>query len=96
MGIFENFEIDEGQLLIPEGGTLLLFSDGLSETIEDQQDSPELLRLCETIFKNQDLDARACCKELWKKSGGSEVKSLIKDDFTVVVIRSYSIGDDMQ
>ena len=88
IGIFEDLEIDEEQISIPEGGILLIYSDGLSETIEDQANSPELPQLCSALLKNKNLNAQAFCDQLWRTVGGSAAESLIKDDFTVVVVKS--------
>ncbi len=88
IGIFDHFELDEGSISLPEGGTLLLYSDGLSETIEDQLGSPALPEMCASIVNTKEMNAQACCEGLWKAAGGSSAESKIKDDFTVVVIKS--------
>jgi len=88
VGIFEPFDVDEGCFSLPECGTLILFSDGLSETIDDHQNAPELSQLCSSILNNKGLSAQACCEQLWMTAGGSSTESLIKDDFTVVVVTS--------
>jgi serine phosphatase RsbU (regulator of sigma subunit) len=88
VGIFDHFELDEGCISIPKSGTLLLYSDGLSETIDDQPGSEGLSEMCASIVNTKDITAQACCEGLWKTAGGSSGQSLIKDDFTVVVIKS--------
>lgn len=87
VGIFDPVDIDEERLVVPEGGTLLIYSDGLSETIDDQIDTPELPQLCSSIMDGKDLSAQALCDQLWRTVGGSDAESLIKDDFTVVALR---------
>ena len=88
LGIFDGFDIDEGRIVIPEKGTLLLYSDGLSETIDDQPGSTGLSELCASIVNTERLNAQACCEQLWSAVGGSSAESLIKDDFTVVIVKS--------
>lgn len=88
VGIFKDFDVDEGCLSLPECGTLILYSDGLSETIDDHRDAPELSQICSSILDNKDFDAQACCEQLWRTAAGSSAESLIKDDFTVVVVKS--------
>ena len=90
MGIFEDLEVDEGVFRLPEGGALLLFSDGLSETIDDLQNSSGLSETCSEVLNNEELKAQACCEQLWKVVGGSEAESNIKDDFTIVLIKSLT------
>jgi serine phosphatase RsbU (regulator of sigma subunit) len=93
IGIFESLEVDEGIITIPKNGTLLLYSDGLSETIEEIQSSPGLPETCSAVLNNEDLNAQACCEHLWKLVGGSGAESNIKDDFTVVLVRSHVLED---
>lgn len=92
VGIFEVFDVDEGRLSLPERGTLILYSDGLSETIDEHQSFQGLTQLCSSLLNNQDLNAQASCEQLWKTVGGSEAESRIKDDFTVVVVKSLVPG----
>ena len=91
IGVFEPFSLDEGCISLPESGTMLLYSDGLSETIEDQQGSPELSEVCTSILCAKDQSAQGCCEKLWKAVGGSSAKPLIKDDFTLVLIKSVAL-----
>jgi serine phosphatase RsbU (regulator of sigma subunit) len=88
VGIFEGFKVDEATLAIPEGGTLMLYSDGLSETLEDEENPPDLSQLCGSILEAKNTNAQGLCQELWRRAAGSSGESLIKDDFTVVLIRS--------
>ncbi|MDF1520161.1 MAG: SpoIIE family protein phosphatase [Brevefilum sp.] len=87
VGIFEGFTLDHETLPIPEGGTLMIYSDGLSETLEDQENPPDLPQLCASILRSESTSAQGLCEELWKTAAGSSGESLIKDDFTVVVLR---------
>jgi serine phosphatase RsbU (regulator of sigma subunit) len=88
VGIFEEFFVDEASVKLPKGGTLLLYSDGLSETIDEFKSSPGLSKFCSSTLGNEELSAQACCEKLWKTVGGSATESMIKDDFTVVVVKS--------
>ncbi len=88
VGIFEQIEIDEERIRIPAGGTMIIYSDGLSESVDDKQDIPGLPQFCMSINKRQRLSAQELCQSLWKEVGGSAADSLIKDDFTVVVVKS--------
>ncbi len=88
IGIIEKPQIDQNRIYIPPQGTLLIYSDGLSETIEDNRDSPTLPQLCSDILNGNRLNAQALCDHLWRTVGGTQAESLIKDDFTVVVVRA--------
>ena len=91
IGIFEDLEVDEGVITLPEGGALLLYSDGLSETLDDLAGTQGLSNMCSTILNNKKLTAQSCCEGLWKTISGSSEVSNIKDDFTVVVIKSVTL-----
>lgn len=88
VGIFDTLIVDEACVSIPGGGSLLLYSDGLSETIEDHQDSPDLLELCTSVLDHEAMNAQAFCERLWMSVGGSSAESWINDDFTVVAVKT--------
>lgn len=88
LGIFYAFTIDTGHFILPGRGSLIIYSDGLSETIDDNSDLPRLPQLCAKLIGEDQLSAQALCEQLWWSVGGSTNPSSIKDDFTVVVIRS--------
>lgn len=90
VGIFDDLAIDEQAISIPSGGTLLVYSDGLSETIEAQENAPTLPRMVSAIAQKDHPSAQAVCDALWREAGGGLEKSPIQDDFTVVVARLYS------
>jgi sigma-B regulation protein RsbU (phosphoserine phosphatase) len=93
IGIFEDLEVDEGIITLPERGTLFLYSDGLSETVDDLEGAAGLSKMCSGVLNNQELNAQSCCEHLWKLVGGSGAESNIKDDFTVVLVRSHVLED---
>lgn len=88
IGLFDSPAIDEQQVAIPPEGTMVLFSDGLSETIEGTQDSPRLPDLCTSILNENNPGAQAFCTQLWQTVNGTAPVSLIQDDFTVVVFKT--------
>ena len=88
LGIFDEFAIDTGQFILPDKGSLIIYSDGLSETIDDNLELPRLPQLCAKLIGENKLSAQALCDQLWRSVGGSMDTSLIKDDFTVVVVKS--------
>ena len=55
VGIFEEFFVDEASVKLPKGGTLLLYSDGLSETIDEYKSSPGLSKFCSSTLGNEEL-----------------------------------------
>jgi phosphoserine phosphatase RsbU/P len=88
LGIFDAFAIDTGHFILPDRGSVIIFSDGLSETIDDNLELPRLPLLCAKLIGENQRSAQALCEQLWRSVGASTNPSPIKDDFTVVVIRS--------
>ena len=88
LGIFDEFAIDTGHFILPDRGSIIIYSDGLSETIDDNLELPRLPQLCAKLIGENQLSAQALCDQLWRSVGGSMDTSLIKDDFTVVVVKS--------
>lgn len=88
LGIFDKFAIDTGNFILPTRGSLIIYSDGLSETIDHNLEFPRLPELCAKLIREDRLSAQALCDQLWRTVGGSVNHSQIKDDFTVVIVRS--------
>lgn len=88
VGMFEEVEIDEEFITIPRGGSLIIYSDGLSETVEEMVDTPDLARFCSAVMRSEELSTQDLCERLWRAAAGSAGESMIKDDFTVVMVRS--------
>ncbi len=87
IGMLEAPVLDEQSISIPPGGTLLIYSDGLSETVEASPSSPLLPQLCSQILSQPDNDAQAFCRCLLRTVGGDGAESLIQDDFTLIAVK---------
>ncbi len=89
LGITDNIELDAQTVTIPLGGMVVLFSDGLSEAMDDQDNQYGTDRLVKELATVNHLPASHICSSLWDKvktfSGGQEQT----DDFTVIVIKRY-------
>jgi phosphoserine phosphatase RsbU/P len=88
LGIFDDFSIDESHIQIPKGGTLLIYSDGLSETLDNHPESNKLPVLCSRLLKGSYVSAQELCNQLWRTAGGTLDVSMIEDDFTVLALRT--------
>lgn len=87
LGFMENFEFSEHTVSIKPGDVLVLFSDGISEALNAQEEEFEEERILEIILGNRD----AAPEELIEKviagvrdHAGNEEQS---DDMTLLVIR---------
>jgi phosphoserine phosphatase RsbU/P len=87
LGLFDDLPIDEQRINLPPGGTLLLYSDGVSETkdIQGNDFAPEALY--QSMAANCTRPALEICEQLWAdvKEHGRGFPQ--QDDFTSVVIK---------
>jgi len=87
VGVFDPMALDEQSITIPPGSTLLIFSDGLSESLEYSPLQITVPELCASILRESKKSAQELCNELWTALGAATSESLIQDDFTVVAVR---------
>ena len=69
------------------GDALLIYSDGLSETIEASEPPIEVEDLSSVLIQQHAPSAQGLCDLLWRAAGGEGSENLIHDDFTVVAVR---------
>jgi sigma-B regulation protein RsbU (phosphoserine phosphatase) len=87
LGIFDEIELDAQTVTIPQGGLLVIFSDGLSEALDVNDNQYSVDRLAKELSIVCHLSASQICAELWKRVQefvGEEPQS---DDFTLIVIK---------
>lgn len=87
IGLFDEPALDEQTIQVPPGGLMLIYSDGLSETIDIRQDTPELPEMCSAMLAGGGCAAQALCDRLWQAVGLPAVDAPILDDFTVVAVK---------
>ena len=87
VGLFDTLVLDEQCLPVPTGSTLLLFSDGLSESLE-QVGVTDLGALCTGFLDAPNLTAKDYCRRLWERVSQDSVEASRQDDFTVLAIRA--------
>ena len=87
LGLFENLIIDEQHILIPHGGMLLLYSDGISETMDTHGTDFGLDKLNQTLSNFRHHPAQQICEELWKAVQMHGENQPQQDDFTTVVVQ---------
>lgn len=87
VGLFEDFLLDEQSVQLPRGSSMLIYSDGLSETLENSGVTHDLVGLCKTLLAGHAMTAQELCAGLWKTVESSVDNSLEQDDFTVLALR---------
>ena len=87
IGIFDNLMIDRGSISIPKNGTLLFFSDGVSEAVNEQDEQFDEKRLGLVLRECSALNPTEICNKLWQEVQDHGGSVLQQDDFTVLAIR---------
>ncbi|MGA2490307.1 MAG: SpoIIE family protein phosphatase [Anaerolineales bacterium] len=87
LGLFDNLPIDEQHIYLPPGGTLLLYTDGVSETkdIQGSDFAPDLLY--QSMAANRTRPALEICEQIWLDVQAHGRGLPQQDDFTAVVVK---------
>lgn len=87
LGLFDNPPIDEQCINLPTGGTLLLYSDGVNETMDTQGTEFGFDSLNQTMAANRTRPAQEICGQLWQDVQAHGENLPQQDDFTTVVVK---------
>ena len=87
VGIFDPLTIDTAQIAIPQGSTLLLFSDGVTEALNPDDQQYDELRLPEILKTCHHNTAQEICQILWQDVQTHSGPLPQQDDFTLVVVK---------
>lgn len=87
LGVFESPKIDEQRCLLPSGGVLLLYSDGLTEASDALGVELGSERVKREVSAHCHEDGQAICEQLWQAAQSHSGEALNQDDFTTVVVR---------
>ena len=92
LGLFDELQIDQGTLHLEPGASLLLYSDGVSEPMDEGGSEFGTAGLAGLLSQNKNLPAPVICERLWQAvqaHGGSTPQ---QDDFTVVLVKRAHTG----
>jgi sigma-B regulation protein RsbU (phosphoserine phosphatase) len=94
LGLAPNIEYATDKVTLKPGDTMVLYTDGVTDTMNRKGDLYGLNRLIECMKKNLGLAALelrdAICEDVWKYREGAEQF----DDFTLVLVRRLSESAD--
>jgi sigma-B regulation protein RsbU (phosphoserine phosphatase) len=87
LGLFDELPIDEQRIQIPPGGTLMIYSDGVSEpeNLEGKEFGFELLS--RSVISNRARTAQNICDLLWQDVQAFSKGNPHQDDFTTVAVK---------
>ena len=92
LGLFDDLPIDVQSINLPPGGTLLLYSDGVSETVSQQGVEFGAEMLQHTMQTCRSQSAQQICERLWQDVQVHGENQPQQDDFTSVVVKR--LADD--
>jgi sigma-B regulation protein RsbU (phosphoserine phosphatase) len=88
LGLFDVPLLDEQELVIPEGGTVLAFSDGLSDALETTAEENPWERVCWAVAAVPGATAQDICNRLWGEAEATGADPGVQlDDFVLVVVK---------
>ncbi len=90
LAIFDEPVLDGGELIIPKGGGLLLYSDGLSELVNPAGEDFYEVGLLPAIQTLSLLGAQPFCDQLYRKLEEFTGSSPAQDDVTLVCIKNIT------
>jgi serine phosphatase RsbU (regulator of sigma subunit) len=87
LGWFEEPVLDEQEFQLPPGGTLLLFSDGLTDTANQQGEYFGLEQLNAFLTRRLRAAPQEFCADLWRSLQAYSQGLPQVDDFTIVAMQ---------
>lgn len=89
LGLFEEMELDMQEVVIPRGGLALLFSDGLNEATDSQDNEFGLEGIKRELVARRNESAKKICEKLWHAVETHSGDMPHQDDFTAVVVKRH-------
>jgi sigma-B regulation protein RsbU (phosphoserine phosphatase) len=91
LGIDDNIELDAQTMVIPTGGLLIIYSDGMSEALDAGDNQFGVERLAKEVPAIGHLPSTQICSLLWKRVQEFVGEQPQSDDFTVIVIKRSEV-----
>ena len=89
LGLIEEIHLDAQRVTVPRGGLAVLYSDGLNEALNSQNQQFGKERLAADLAEVCHFPAGEICKKLWGNVQTFIAEQPQSDDFTVVVIKRH-------
>jgi serine phosphatase RsbU (regulator of sigma subunit) len=87
LGAADEIFLDEQTIVLPPGGTVLFYTDGVTDALDTQGREFGLERLRQLVVENRNNPAQAICDTLLKKTESHRAENPQYDDITLVAIR---------
>jgi len=90
LGLLEEVKLTLKEVVIPPGGLLLLFSDGLNEAVDSQGVEFGFKRIKQELYNHREESAADICIKLWEALVSYSGDESNQDDFTAVVVKRHA------
>jgi serine phosphatase RsbU (regulator of sigma subunit) len=90
LGILPRPELDQQMLLLSPGATLLLYTDGVTDTAGPQAGAYGLPRLRQALIAASSSSAQACCDEIFRSLQAYQAQEVQFDDITLVAVNCHA------
>jgi serine phosphatase RsbU (regulator of sigma subunit) len=87
LGLFDEAEIDEQCITLPTGGTLLAYTDGVTEATDARRELFGLARAQRTLLTHQQNPAQTLCDALWQDVCAFVGDAPQHDDVTLLAVK---------
>jgi len=92
LGCMESFQFNENVISLDPNEILLLYSDGISEAINEKEEELGEEEMTNVIIENPDLSLEELADKIFEKVEIHSGDNLQYDDMTLVIIRRISTG----
>jgi sigma-B regulation protein RsbU (phosphoserine phosphatase) len=88
LAIFDDPMLDENQITLPPGSTLLLYTDGVTDAQDTQHNAFGLSRLEAALKEIGELGGQAVCDGIFQAVGAYQSSAVQFDDVTLVAVQA--------
>ena len=87
IGLSDQITLDTGQINFSDNSTLLLFSDGVSEAVNEKDEQFDEQRLSSVLLKYHQSPPQELCSKLWEEVQTHSGQFPQQDDFTIFAVK---------
>lgn len=87
LGVLEAVRLDVQEVVIPRGGLMLCYSDGLTEVADARESELGVARIEQELAAQRGESAQAICRRLWAAVNAHRGKVPAQDDLVTVVVK---------
>jgi hypothetical protein len=88
MGIFDDMVLDEGSIPLHPDSLVVLYTDGVTEAANAQNDFFGESGLLEVVGSSEDRQPEAVCQRIWEAVRAFQGAASIEDDITLLAVRA--------